>query len=162
MTRPTPTGTRKALLPASLAGAMVAAVALHSAGAHAKQAATPAPLVTVVSHGGVCPPPDLHGRGFECRWISRIDDRRITAGSIQRTLTPGKRLALLRAIATLDIDTIRAHPFRGLCPTAMDGQEQIYRFRGFPHRLPSCAYDLRHVRAVQLTERLLASLTPKS
>ena len=38
-----------------------------------------------------------------------------------------------------------------------DGQELHYRFRG-KRELRSCTYDLRNVRAVQLVDRLLASL----
>ena len=40
---------------------------------------------------------------------------------------------------------------------AYDGQESVYRFRGFAPSIPSCKYDVRRIRAVRLTERLLAS-----
>jgi hypothetical protein len=40
---------------------------------------------------------------------------------------------------------------------AYDGQESVYRFRGFAPSIPSCKYDVRGIRAVRLTERLLAS-----
>ena len=63
-----------------------------------------------------------------------------------RSLTPGERLSL---------------PFRGTCPTASDGIESIYRFRGFAPTLASCTYDLRGMQAVRLTERLLAKLRPR-
>ena len=55
--------------------------------------------------------------------------------------------------------TQAAAPFQhaGTCPIAYDGQELSYRFRG-KRELRSCTYDLRHVRAVQLVDRLIASL----
>ena len=100
-----------------------------------------AQLVTVVRHGGLCP-----SRACGATY-------RITA----KSLTGSERQRLRRAVAALDWKQIRAHPFKGTCPLALDGQETIYRFRGFPHELASCRYDLRTVRAVRLTERLLRS-----
>jgi hypothetical protein len=79
-------------------------------------------------------------------------------GYVARPLTRSSRAALLRAIAKLDTAYLRALPFRGTCPTAYDGTESTYRFRGFARPLPSCKYDLRRVEAVRLTERLLATL----
>ncbi len=66
-----------------------------------------------------------------------------------------------RAVAALNRPYLRAHPFRGTCPTASDGIESIYRFRGFAPILASCTYDLHGVQAVRLTERLLAKLRPR-
>jgi hypothetical protein len=65
---------------------------------------------------------------------------------------------LLRAIARLDLAYLRAHAFKGTCPTAYDGVESVYSFRGFHHRIARCTYDLRHVRAVGVADRLLAQL----
>jgi len=50
---------------------------------------------------------------------------------------------------------------RGRRPIAYDGTESIYRFRGVAPPLASCTYDLRRVRAVNVTERLFATLKPR-
>ena len=87
----------------------------------------------------------------------RISDTTISGGGYPpRRLLPAKRLALLRAIRAIDPAYLRAHPFRGTCPTAYDGPESVYRFRGLERPLASCAYDLRGVKAVRLVEQLLA------
>lgn len=92
----------------------------------------------------------------------RITDTTISGSEYKpRALRPSERRALLRAISALSPAYLAAHPFRGTCPIAYDGQESIYRFRGFPRALASCKYDLRGVRAVQLVERLLATLKPR-
>jgi hypothetical protein len=115
--------------------------------------AAPQPIVTVMRHGGLC------AAGSECRSLLRIGDSTISGqGYVSRPLSRSARAALLRAIAKLDAAYLRAHPFTGTCPTAYDGAESIYRFRGFAHALPSCTYDLRGVEAVRLTNRLLATL----
>jgi hypothetical protein len=116
----------------------------------------PKPIVTVVRHGGLCRP------GTECRSLLRITDTTISGSEYKpRRLLPSERRALLRAVRALDPAYLAAHPFRGNCPVAVDGQESIYRFRGFSRPLASCKYDLRGVRAVQLVERLLATLKPR-
>jgi hypothetical protein len=134
----------------------VAAVAVL-AGSIGVPTASPAgqPIVTITRHGGLCV------SGGACRSVARIGDRTISwDGYVPRRLAPGERAALLRAIATLDLRALRAHPFRGTCPIAYDGFESVYRFRGFARPLPACTYDLRKVEAVRLVERLLASLRP--
>ena len=114
------------------------------------------PIVSVTRHGGLCV------TGKECRSTLRIDDRTISAdGYIPRRLKPRERAALLRAIVRLDLRSLSAHPFTGTCPTAYDGTESIYQFRGFPRALASCTFDLRGVEAVSLTERLFGSLRPR-
>ena len=116
----------------------------------------PRPLATVVRHGGLCV------SGSECRSTFRITDTTISGGgSNPRPLRVGDRRALLRAIERLDPAYFRTHPFTGTCPTAYDGTETIYRFRGFALPLASCRYDLRRVEAVRVTERLLATLRPR-
>jgi len=113
------------------------------------------PIVVVTRHGGLCI------TGTECRSELRIDDLTISGdGYRPRPLAPSERVALLRAIGKLDLKYLRAHPFTGTCPTAYDGSESIYRFRGFPRALASCTYDLRRVEAVRLVEKLLAGLRP--
>lgn len=79
------------------------------------------------------------------------------AGHVLRRIAPQGRAALERAIEALDVGYLRAHPFRGMCPTAYDASESVYRFRGFAHTLASCTYDLGGVKAVQLVERLIAA-----
>jgi hypothetical protein len=134
------------LLAASIAGLLAAASANGSR----------EPIVTVVRHGGLC----IHR--MECREVLRIGDRTISGDGVRpRRLEPGERLGLLRAVRALDPAYLRAHPFRGMCPTAVDSSESIYRFRGFPRPLASCTYDLRGVRAVRLTERLLETFKPR-
>ena len=117
--------------------------------------ASSGPIVSVLRHGGLCAP------GNECRSTLRISATTISGdGYAPRRLNDGDRVALLRAITTLDLKDIRAHPFHGTCPTAYDGTESIYRFRGFPSALASCTYDLRRVEAVRIVERLLGTLRP--
>jgi hypothetical protein len=119
-------------------------------------AAAPAPIVSLTRHGGLCV------TGSECRSTLRISDTTISGdGYVARRLKVSERVALLRAIGRLDANYIRAHPFAGTCPTAYDGSESIYRFRGFPRPLASCTFDLHGVEAVRLTERLLGTLKPK-
>jgi hypothetical protein len=137
-----------------LAVATVVAAAL-AAGAATAGAAPSKPIVTVTRHGGLCV------TGSECRSTFRIDDAGISgAGFRPRRLAPGERTALLAAIDKLDLGYLKAHPFRGTCPTAYDGSEAIYRFRSFPRAVPSCTYDVRRVQAVSLVEQLLARLKP--
>ena len=114
------------------------------------------PIVTVIRHGGL---PAPGGQSADRHF--RISDTTISGdGYRPRPLTPSERLALRRAVAALNRPYLRAHSFRGTCPTASDGTESIYRFRGFAPTLASCTYDLRGVQAVRLTERLLAKLRP--
>jgi hypothetical protein len=118
-------------------------------------AASRFPIVSVTRHGGLCV------TGSECRATLQIGDTTISGdGYRPRRLETRERSALLRAIHALDAQYLRAHPFAGTCPTAYDGSESIYRFRGFPRALASCTYDLRGVQAVRLTERLLGTLRP--
>jgi hypothetical protein len=139
----------------SLIAALCAALISVATGS-AESAAKPRPIVTVVRHGGLCV------TGTECREVLRITDRTISAeGYAPRRLAPGERRALLRAIRRLDLRSVRAHPFTGTCPTAYDGSESIYRFRGVAEPLASCRYELKGVPAVKLTERLLSTLKPR-
>ena len=126
----------------------VLAAAITGAGA-ATSATKPQLLVSVSASGGLCPP-------SMCHWGGRITTTTISAdGHSPRRLTVAERRALTRAIALLQPATLP--PFKGTCPIAYDGQERHYRFRG-KRELRSCTYDLRNVRAVQLADRLLASL----
>ncbi len=114
-------------------------------------AANPAPqvLVRVNATGGLCPP-------SMCHWSARITTTAISAeGRRSRRITPAERSALTQAIARLRVASLPR--FKGTCPIAYDGQELHYRFRDKPE-VRSCTYDLRRVRAVQLTDRLIASL----
>lgn len=125
-------------------------VVLAASGA-GSASATPTPrlLVSVTASGGHCPP-------SMCHWGARITTSTISAdGRRSRPLTVMERRALTTAIAQLRPALVP--PFAGTCPIAYDGQELHYRFRG-TRELRSCTYDLRRVRAVQLVDRLLASL----
>jgi len=114
------------------------------------------PIAVVVRSGGLCP------SGRQCRSVARITDTAITAdGYVPRPLRRATRAELLDAIDRLDVAELRAHPFKGTCPTAYDGVESVYSFRGFHHRIASCTYDLRRVRAVRIAERLFAQLRPR-
>ena len=114
------------------------------------------PLAVVVREGGLC----FSGSG--CRFVFRITETRISGeGYRSRALSPAARRALLSAIRELDAAYLRTHPFKGACPTFSDGQESIYRFRGLVPSVPSCKYDVSGIRAVRLTERLLATLKHK-
>jgi hypothetical protein len=134
---------------------VLAAAVCATAGATLTQAAT-RPLVVVVRHGGLCV------TGTECRSVLRITETTISGdGYRPRRLDPTERRSLIRAIGGLDAAYLRRHPFTGTCPIAYDGQESIYRFRGFVPSIPSCKYDVRGIRAVRLTERLLGTLKPR-
>jgi len=136
-----------------LAASFAASVGAANASRAVFKPATP--IVSVTRHGGLC----VTGR--ECRSTLRIDDTTISSdGYVPRRLTASERVALLRAIDRLDAKYLQAHPFVGTCPTAYDGSESIYRFRGFPRALASCTSDLRGVAAVRLAERLFATLRP--
>jgi hypothetical protein len=129
---------------------------LGTASAGASPFAAAKPIVTVVRHGGLCV------TGTECRSVLRIGYTTISGdGYVSRRLKPAERLALLRAVKALDPAYLRAHPFKGTCPVAYDGQESTYRFDGFARPLASCTYELRGVQAVHLAERLLATLKPR-
>ena len=133
--------------------AALGCVAVLAAMANGRAAASP-PIVTIVRHGGLCLTP---AGGMECRQVVRITDTTISSrGYVIRRLARRERAELLRAIARIRPAYLRAHPFRGMCPVAYDGQESIYRFRGFREPLASCAYDLGGLQAVRVTERLLA------
>jgi hypothetical protein len=131
----------------------LASGALASLSVDRATAATSGPIAVVVRSGGLCP------SGRRCRTVFRITDTAIKAdGYVSRPLRRAARAELLRAIDSLDLAELRAHPFKGTCPTAYDGGESVYSFRGFHHRIASCTYDLRHVRAVAVADRLLAQL----
>jgi len=135
---------------------VLAMVLLGAGSGDATAQLTPALIVTVVRHGGLC------ATGTECREVLRITKTTISGTRRSpRRLQRSERDRLVRAIRTLDLASIRAHPFTGTCPVAYDGTESIYRFRGVSLALASCTYDLRQVQAVRLTERLLATLRPR-
>jgi hypothetical protein len=130
--------------------AAVAAPAL----AAAASATTPKPpvLVSVTTNGGFCP-------AKACQWSGQITATTVSGKSLRpRRLTTAERKALIAA--TTAINPAKLPKFKGTCPIAYDGQERIYRFSGKPV-LRSCTYDLSHVKAVLLTERLLESLKPR-
>ena len=129
---------------------VLALVVVAAATAGSATAVTqPQLLVAVSATGGLCPP-------SMCHWSARITTTTISAeGRRSRRITVAERSALTQAIARLKLATLPK--FTGTCPIAYDGQELHYRFLGKPE-VRSCRYDLRRVRAVQLVDRLIASL----
>ena len=139
----------------TFAAIVLAVVVSVPAGASSSEAATP-PLVVVVRHGGLCM------IRYDCSSMLRITETTISGdGYRPRRLNAAERRSLIRAIGDLDAAYLRRHPFTGTCPMAYDGQESIYRFRGFVPSIPSCKYDVRGIRAVRLTELLLGTLKPR-
>jgi hypothetical protein len=133
---------------AQLVGLALLVLAASGAGS-AGAASNPQLLVRISASGGFCPE-------SVCNWGGRITTTTISAdGHRSRRITVSERRALTRAITQLDPASLP--PFKGTCPIAYDGQERSYRFHGKPE-LRSCTYDLRRVRAVQLVDRMLASL----
>lgn len=107
-------------------------------------AAAPAPVVAVLTHeGGMC-------RYGQCRTTTTFRaDGSFSRESPKATPYTGKvdvaLVNILRAqIARADFAGLKARPFTGTCPTAWDGQEDIYVFktaRG-EETLRSCKYVL--------------------
>jgi hypothetical protein len=134
---------RRTLVPLTLA------VVLAAAGSATATTQPPSLLVEVSATGGLCPP-------SMCHWGAKITTRTISAEERRsRRITAAERAALTQAIAQLRVAALQK--FEGTCPIAYDGQELHYRFRGKPE-IRTCKYDLKRVRAVQLVDRLLASL----
>ena len=132
-----------------LAFAVLAACSAGTASAASK----PQVLVSVSATGGMCKP-------SICHWGARITTTTISADDRRsRRLTVAERRALTAAIAQLKPASLP--PFTGTCPIAYDGQERHYRFTG-KRPLHSCTNDLRRVKAVQLVDRLIASLPSAS
>lgn len=129
---------------------LVLLLALAACGAGSADATSkPQLLVSVSSSGGHCPI-------SVCHWGARVTTTTISVeGHRSRRLTLLERRTLAAAIAQLRPASLP--PFTGTCPIAYDGQELTYRFRG-KRELRTCTYDLRRVRAVQLVDRLIASL----
>src|SRR5262245_21801167 len=91
------------------------------------------PIVSFTRRGGFCL------ARTACMKVIRITDTTISGeGYVPRRLAKADRAALLRAIAALDVTTLR--PFLGTCPTSHDVPESVYRFRGIARTLPECKY----------------------
>jgi hypothetical protein len=59
-------------------------------------------------------------------------------------VSPATLAALSAAIRTADFAELKSHPFTGLCPTAVDGQEWIFEF-GTPdgvRRIATCEVEV--------------------
>jgi hypothetical protein len=130
---------------------IVAAAAAAVLSGAATATPKPALLATVELRGGLC------ATGSECRFVYRITETAVIRqdGRRLRTVAPAEARRLRAAIAKMSPAEVRRHPFRGVCPTAYDGSEAVYSFRGVPGKLPSCRYDLSHVTAVELAARLV-------
>jgi hypothetical protein len=137
-------------------GALVAGLAavVVAVAAGSGRSATPdATLLAEVRYtGGLCMP-----RACDTRMRLLADGRLLRNGTLVHRVQAPQLRALRRAIAAIDIAEIRRHPFTGVCPTAYDGQEATYRFRGIRMSLSSCRWDLTHVAAVRSLERLVSA-----
>jgi hypothetical protein len=139
--------------PLSLPLLAVAASLAATAPAGARTPAAPVTaLVDIRYSGGLC----VSGATCEARVRLLPDGRLLRDGKLLRVVSATRVTALRKAIARLDLDDVRAHPFTGTCPIAYDGQEATYRFRGVDAALRSCRWDLERVPAVQLVGRTLA------
>jgi hypothetical protein len=96
------------------------------------------PLVTVESRGGLC-------AGGPCGTTVMLD----RDGRVHLAAKPPNELGhvTLDQVATIesllrttDFAALRSHPFSGLCPTAVDGQEIVFEFSapGGTERIATC------------------------
>jgi hypothetical protein len=96
------------------------------------------PLLSVETRGGLC----VDGPCGTTIFVER-DGRVHQAAKPPNDLgvvSPAALAALDDAIRTADFAEIESHPFTGLCPTAVDGQELVFEF-GAPgglQRIASC------------------------
>lgn len=130
--------------------AVLAALALGVAGCAAEipvPSATPSPvatgvLLTVETRGGLC----ADGPCGTTIFVERD-------GTVHQAAKPPNELgvvpvaalaALDEAVRTTDFAELRSHPFTGLCPTAVDGQEIVFEF-GAPggiERIATCEVEV--------------------
>src|SRR4029077_4347505 len=100
------------------------------------------PLATVTTRGGLC----ADGPCGDSVSVDRDGNVRSAAKppNALGTVPPDQLRALAAAIATTDFEAIRAHPFTGGCPTAVDGQEFVFEFGtpSGPERLATCESDI--------------------
>jgi hypothetical protein len=106
-------------------------------------AAGDAPLVTLELHGGECP-------GGGCRFTADIyrDGRVIRSDGQPQVVDAPSLVRLVEQVERTDWDATLATPFEGDCPTAYDGQEEVYTFHpgGEPVVVASCTVVVRHDR----------------
>jgi hypothetical protein len=100
------------------------------------------PLVTVETRGGLC----AAGACAETVMLERDGRVHVAAKPPNDlgTVPPGPLAALESAIAATDFAALRAHPFTGQCPTAVDGQELVFEFstsHGI-ERIATCKVDV--------------------
>jgi hypothetical protein len=102
---------------------------------------TPVPegaLMAVISRGGMCP-----AGACESAFIVERDGLVHLAAKPPNDIgqvLPDDLAALEQAIAAADYEEIRSHPFTGMCPTAVDGQELVFEFNAPAgiERIESC------------------------
>ena len=116
---------------ASLLVIPVVAVLLAACGGP-QAATTEGPLVTAEVRGGECP------AGACATMVTLERDGRVHVAAkppnVFGVVPPADLARLAAAIASTDFAALRAHPFSGECPTAVDGQEYIFEF-GAPRGL---------------------------
>ena len=96
------------------------------------------PLVTVTMHGGAC-------AAVPCDATVYLDvDGRVHAAAKPPNdlgqVPVAKMAVLTAALQATDFAAMKAHPFTGQCPVAVDGQELIFEFAvgGGTQRIASC------------------------
>lgn len=100
------------------------------------------PLISVQHQGGMCMdgPCDF---AIVLERDGRVVEKRATDKEVGRI--PAEAYAALEAaIQSTDFEAMRANPFTGECPTAFDGQKQIFEFSvgTATQRLDSCETEL--------------------
>lgn len=148
MTRRLLTPVLALLVVAAMAAAGVAGVLAPRAGAAGSAWVADVRLV-----GGLC----VRGTTCATRLVLHADGRVTRDGAVVRRVPDTRLREIRRAIASLDLVDVRAHPFTGTCPPAYDGQELIVRLHGVPTVLRGCTWDLSRVRAVTLVTRAVGA-----
>ena len=93
-------------------------------------------LVSVMSHGGLCP------IGVECkREFTVYRSGTYISSEKNGTLSPDELKELVRQITNADFASVESKKFTGTCPTAFDGNELVFIFYAqTKHIIPSCTY----------------------
>ena len=98
--------------------------------------------MAVQSRGGMC----IEGACESTIYVER-------SGLVHQAAKPPNELGIVPAdalaeleqqIATTDFNELRSHPFTGMCPTAVDGQELVFEFATADgvERIESCQIEV--------------------
>ncbi|HYI23270.1 MAG TPA: hypothetical protein VEX62_11590 [Candidatus Limnocylindrales bacterium] len=104
----------------------VAALSLAACSANATTPAAEGALMAVQSRGGMC----IEGSCESTVYVERDGLVHMAAEPPNELgIVPAEAMAELeRQIAQADFAELRSHPFTGMCPTAVDGQELVFEF----------------------------------